>query len=109
MEKIKFLKPVIDLQNTGLQIKSLRKENGFSVKDIQDIFGFDYPQAVYAWEQGKNVPTIDNLLVLARLFHVSIEEIVVTKIVEIDVVCNKETADKICSKKCESCKFKLSA
>lgn len=109
MEKIKFLKPVIDIQSTGKQIKKIRNECGFSVRDIQNIFGFEYPQAVYAWEQGKNVPTIDNLLVLSRLFEVSIEEMVATKLVEVEVVCSSTAADKICNKKCESCKWKLSA
>lgn len=109
MEKVKFNKPVIDLKNTGLQIKSLRKESGLSVRDIQDIFGFEYPQAVYSWEQGKNVPTIDNLLVLSRLFEVSIDEIVVTRNVEVEICCSEKTAEKLCNKKCESCKWKLSA
>ena len=76
METIRtFLKPVIDLQGTGAQIRRLRKLNGFSVHELQQIFGFEYPQAIYAWEQGKNAPTIDNLLVLAQLFKVDISEI----------------------------------
>jgi len=109
MENIKFIKPVIDLKETGTQIKALRKQNGFSVRDLQDIFGFEFPQAVYSWEQGKNVPTVDNLLVLARIFNVSIDEIVKTRNVEIDIVCSAETASKICSKNCEKCKWKLTA
>lgn len=109
MEKIKFLKPVIDLKATGSRIKEIRKDKGFTVKDIQDIFGFEFPQAVYAWEQGKNVPTIDNLIVLGRIFNVSIEELIATKIVEIDVVCSESTANKICNKKCDTCKWKMSA
>lgn len=109
MEKVKFLKPVIDLKNTGTQIKSLRKLNGFTVKDIQDIFGFEYPQAVYAWEQGKNVPTIDNLLVLARLYEVSVESLIITQNVEVEIVCSASAAERICNKKCDSCKWKLSA
>ena len=68
MRSVTIQKPVVDLKATGAQIKSLRIKYGFSVHDIQTIFGFEYPQAVYAWEQGKNVPTIDNLLVLAHLF-----------------------------------------
>ncbi|MBP5588844.1 MAG: helix-turn-helix transcriptional regulator [Treponema sp.] len=80
MENINTIsKPVIDLKQTGLQIKNLRTVNGFSIHDIQSIFGFEYPQAVYAWEQGKNIPSIDNLLVLADLFGVSVENIVATK------------------------------
>lgn len=109
MEKIKFKKPVIDLKNTGSNIKALRKNSGFSVRDIQNIFGFEFPQAVYSWEQGKNIPTIDNLLVLSKLFNVAIDDIVISREIEIDVVCSADTAKKICSKNCESCKWKLSA
>ena len=47
METIRtFLRPVIDLQGTGAQIKRLRQLNGFSVHDLQLVFGFDYPQAI---------------------------------------------------------------
>ncbi|MCQ2583238.1 MAG: helix-turn-helix domain-containing protein [Treponema sp.] len=77
-----ILKPVIDLKATGNRIKQLRIRNGYSVREIQDIFCFDYPQAVYAWEQGKNIPSIDNLLVLAAMFGVSMDQIIVTRIVE---------------------------
>ena len=84
METFKtFLRPVIDLQGTGAQIKRLRKLRGYSVHELQVIFGFEYPQAIYAWEQGKNAPTIDNLLVLSELFDVEISQIIVTRSIEI--------------------------
>ncbi|MCQ2591147.1 MAG: helix-turn-helix domain-containing protein [Treponema sp.] len=108
-ELISFSKPVIDVQATGNQIKFFRKKSGFSVRDIQDIFGFEYPQAVYAWEQGKNVPTIDNLLVLSQLFGVTMDEMVVTRIVEVEIRCAADKAQKLCSKKCDGCRWKLSA
>lgn len=86
METIRtFLKPVIDLQGTGAQIRRLRKLNGFSVHELQQIFGFEYPQAIYAWEAGKNAPTIDNLLVLAQLFKVDVSEIVASVTVEVSI------------------------
>lgn len=80
-----FLKPVIDLQATGAQIKRLRKSNGFSVHELQEVFGFEYPQAIYAWEQGKNIPSIDNMLVLAKLFNIEIGDLVVTTSVEVEM------------------------
>ena len=93
METIKtFLRPVIDLKGTGAQIKRLRKLRGYSVHDLQVIFGFDYPQAIYAWEQVKNAPTIDNLLVLSYLFDVNISEIVVSSNIEIKLYNAEKTA-----------------
>lgn len=109
MEKVKFIKPVIDLQSTGCKIKQLRKQNGFTVQDIKNVFGFEYPQAVYAWEQGKTVPTIDNLLVLARLFSVAIDEMIVTRNVEVDILCSSDKLEKFCNKKCDGCKYQLTA
>ena len=93
METIRtFLRPVIDLQGTGAQIKRLRKLRGYSVHELQVIFGFEYPQAIYAWEQGKNAPTIDNLLVLSYLFGVNISEIVVSSNTEIKIYDAEKTA-----------------
>lgn len=92
MESINFFKPVIDIEATGNQIKLLRKKCGFTVRDIQNIFGFEYPQAVYAWEQGKNIPSIDNLLVLSRLFNVPVEQLVVSRNVQIEINCAQPVA-----------------
>ncbi len=69
--------PVIDMRGTGLKITQLRKASGKSVKDLQDIFGFGTPQAIYKWQQGAAIPTIDNLIVLSVIFGVSLDEIIV--------------------------------
>ena len=87
MRTVTIQRPVVDLKATGAQIKSLRTKCGYTVHDIQAVFGFEYPQAVYAWECGKSIPTIDNLLVLAHLFDVSVEEIVIQRMIEIEVSC----------------------
>lgn len=78
-------KPVINLIETGKNIKKFRLMNGYSVHDLQEIFNFSYPQAIYSWQDGRSVPTVDNLLVLSRLFGVSIEQIIATdEIIEIE-------------------------
>ena len=69
--------PVIDMIGTGRNITVLRKEAGLTVKDLQRIFGFGTPQAIYKWQQGVAMPTIDNLVVLASVFETSIEDILV--------------------------------
>ena len=50
-----FLRPVIDQYATGENIKNIRKRCGLSVKDLQEVFGFEFQQAIYAWERGKNI------------------------------------------------------
>ena len=70
--------PVIDMIRTGQNIGRLRKQAGVSGRDLQDIFGFATPQAIYKWQQGAALPTIDNLVVLAAVLQVRVDDILVT-------------------------------
>ena len=69
--------PTVNIKATGENIIRLRKQAGLSVKDIQAVCGFSTPQAIYKWQQGIALPTVDNLVVLSTLFGVSIDEILV--------------------------------
>lgn len=69
--------PVIDMVRTGENITRLRQKAGLSVKDLQDMFGFTTPQAIYKWQHGAALPTVDNLVVLAAVFDVRIDDILV--------------------------------
>lgn len=71
--------PTVDLVATGQNIEKLRKEAGYSVKELQSIFGFGTPQAIYKWQHGTALPTVDNLVLLSAIFKVSIEEILVVE------------------------------
>jgi len=71
--------PIIDLQATGRRIEMLMKANGYCVKDLQVYFGFGAPQAVYKWLWGKNLPGLDNLMALSRLFNTPMDDILVEK------------------------------
>ena len=57
----------------------LRKAAGLSVREMQNIFGFTTPQAIYKWQHGTAMPTIDNLVVLAAVLDVTIDEILVVQ------------------------------
>ena len=69
--------PAIDMVGTGQRITELRTAAGMSVKDLQDYFGFATPQAIYKWQHGTAMPTIDNLVGLSMLFGISINDILV--------------------------------
>ena len=71
--------PTIDLVATGKNIIKLREESELSVRDLQNIFGFATPQAIYKWQHGTALPTIDNLIVLSAIFKVSMEEIIIVQ------------------------------
>lgn len=72
--------PVIDLVETGKNITRLMKVNGIKVTDLQEIFGFEYPQAIYKWKRGECLPTVDNLIILASVFKTTIDKIIVTNV-----------------------------
>ena len=69
--------PAIDMAATGRNITKLRQDAGLSVKDLQMLFGFTTPQAIYKWQHGTAMPTIDNLVVLAVVFDVPIDDIII--------------------------------
>ena len=68
--------PYINTIATGQNIDHLRIASGMSVKDMQAVFGFATPQAIYKWIHGTSMPTIDNLVILAAMFDVTMDEIV---------------------------------
>ena len=72
-----FTIPTIDMGRTGQNIMKLRVQHGYTVKDLQNVFGFATPQAIYKWQHGTAMPMIDNLVVLAALFQVHMDEILV--------------------------------
>jgi len=80
--------PLIDMEATGENIQRLRRAAGLSVRDLQASFGFSTPQAIYKWQHGTALPTLDNLLILSRILHVTMDDILVCQ-GEKDPVCQK--------------------
>ena len=71
--------PDIDMEKTGNRIKQLRKDFGYGVEDIQEWLNMSYPEAIYQWQRGKSLPSIEHLLALSHLFNCSINDILVLK------------------------------
>ena len=69
--------PVIDMAATGKNIARMRQNAGLTVKDLQTIFDFSTPQAIYKWQRGTAMPTLDNLVFLAAVFGVTVDDILV--------------------------------
>ena len=70
--------PVIDTEATARRIDTLRIENHLTVRDLQAVFGFSSPQAVYGWIRARSVPSVDNLVVLAAVLHTTIDDLIIT-------------------------------
>ena len=67
----------IQPEETGERIRRLLLEQGYTIREIQGAFGFENPQAIYKWLSGKSLPSIDNFIILSRLLHTTIEDILV--------------------------------
>lgn len=76
-----FSIPTIDIPATSLNLKKLRKNNNITVAQIQKILGMENPQSIYTWEnpEKKYLPRIDNLITLAKLYKVTLDEIIIIK------------------------------
>ena len=69
----------VDMVATGNNILVLRKTAGMTVRDLQMVFGFSSPQAIYKWQSGQTMPSLDNLVVLSDTFNVKIDDIIIRK------------------------------
>ena len=67
--------PVVNLKKTGQNICALREQSGISVWELQYLLGFATPQAIYKWQHGDSLPTVDNLVALSAIFSVPIDYI----------------------------------
>ncbi len=88
--------PVIDPVATGENIVRLRKERGLTVRDLQTYFGFEEPRAIYKWQHGTSLPTVDNLYALSALLGVTMDEILVSRKPKLNIVCEQQ-AKACCS------------
>ena len=88
--------PVIDMAATGENILRLRKARGLTVRDLQDWFGFEEPQAIYKWQKGKSLPTVDNLYALGALLEVPMEQILVQRSTQLNIVKNGQQDGTCC-------------
>ena len=88
--------PVIDMVATGENITRLRKMRVLTVRDMQNWFGFEEPQAIYKWQKGRSLPTVDNLYALGALLDVPMEEILVPCKPELNIENNGQQAEVCC-------------
>ncbi|WP_294489723.1 helix-turn-helix domain-containing protein [uncultured Ruminococcus sp.] len=69
--------PTINMTATGANIKALIRTRGLKVAEVQNILGFNTPQAIFKWMRGDAMPSIDNMVILAHLLDVTIDEIII--------------------------------
>lgn len=77
--------PVINAIRTGERITKFQKAAGLTVRDLQGIFGFGTPNAIYKWKNGASVPTVDNLIILAAVFGCKVDDLIVVDVIGNDL------------------------
>ncbi len=70
--------PTINMAATGANIRALIKAKGLKIADVQNMCGFNTPQAVFKWMRGDAMPSIDNMVILAHILDVPIDKIIIT-------------------------------
>lgn len=78
-EVTKMQIPRIDLEASSKNIRRFMDGKGVTVRQVQMALHLTCPQTVYKWLYGQSLPTIDNLVALASLLDVKIDDIVVTR------------------------------
>ena len=68
--------PRVDMIATGANIAALRKKNNISVRTLQTMMGLS-SQTIFKWQRGECLPTVDNLVILADILNVTVNDILV--------------------------------
>ena len=76
-----FSFPVIDVPATSKNLKKLRENQGISVANLQQLLEMANPQSIYTWEDSgsKYLPRLDNLVILSKIYKVSIDDLIVLR------------------------------
>lgn len=67
----------IDLVATGKKLKDIRLKHKLSIETLQKLLGFDYPQSIYRWEAGTNLPSIEHLYDLSQIYQIPVADLLV--------------------------------
>lgn len=69
---------MIDNKRTGQRIREICKLRGITVKHIQHELHIGAYQSVYAWLEGKTLPSLDNFYCLSRMLGLPMENLIVS-------------------------------
>ena len=76
--------PTIDMIATGKNIRAMRIAAGMTIDDVTRACGVSRA-AVAKWQRGDAIPTIDNLVILASVWNVRVDDIII-------IICHDKTA-----------------
>ena len=68
--------PLINMRETGANLRRIMDMRDFTVKDVQEYLGLSCVQSVYRWIKGATMPSVDNLYALSELLQVPMDALV---------------------------------
>lgn len=71
----------IDMDATGKKISKLIDESGLSDKELGGIMGLSV-QSINKWRHGHNLPDIENLFFLSRIFGIKVDDFLVPLVIK---------------------------
>lgn len=69
-----FWNDMNDLYNLTKNLKALRRQYGYTQQYVAEQLGIT-PQSYHAYEAGITIPTLPNFIKLARLYDVSLDDL----------------------------------
>ena len=80
-KEVGFSFPIIDVPATSKNLKKLRESRGISVANLQQLLEMQNPQSIYTWEDSssKYLPRLDNLVILSKIYKVSIDDLIILR------------------------------
>ena len=68
-------KKKLDKKKVGLNLYRIINESNYTYEYVAEFLMLGSPRVIYEWTKGTKIPTVENLMNIALLFNVRIEDI----------------------------------
>ena len=72
-----FHYPIIDMDASGMHLKNVCTEAGYTPQQLRHLLELSAPQAICQWYRGRSLPSTDNLFALSKLLEKHMDELIV--------------------------------
>lgn len=66
----------VDKVRTGRNISRAMEDHGVRASDIMEACGLTTRNAIYRWMNGKSLPTIDHMVILAYMVETALQDLI---------------------------------
>lgn len=76
---MRFHYPIIDMDASGMHLKDVCTEAGYTPQQLSQLLELSAPQAIYQWYRGRSLPSTDNLFALSKLLEKHMDELIIER------------------------------